>query len=132
MAEWLGQLEGQLGLGLGDLQAALSNTRPLGRVHIDRSRCDIDLCVAVGPLRGRAAATRRQPSRSGRRCTGQPGSAGETGLQKSQFIDEGALAHRTGSQRHWILRGRIQLNLNFGDSPADTQAFVGKAVNSTA
>ena len=51
-------------------------------------------------------------------------------LQKSQLVDEAALWRKSGPLRHWILRGRIPHII--GDSPADSQAFVGESVNVTA
>lgn len=56
--------------------------------------------------------------------------ARERQMRKFQLVDASALWKKTGSQQHWIIRGRIRHYL--GDSPADIQAFVGEAIHVTA
>ena len=44
-------------------------------------------------------------------------------VQRSQLTDNTALWQNMASRKHWVLRGRIPLNI--GDSAADIQSFVG-------
>lgn len=129
MGQWLGQVENQFGLFRSDLQSALLKTDDLAAsiasVREMASTCSAQCAHFENVLQQLVAnhAAQIDGTRGGR-------DARERQTQKPQLVDEGALWKKTGSQRHWIIRGRIPHHL--GESPADMQALVEEKVNVTA